>query len=73
MANSNHTTRRTVLGLAGGAAALVIVRPADDLEGRVAIGDIERKREELVGPILRRDVVHGAGVAGGADYTVAAF
>ena len=29
MANSNHTTRRTVLGLAGGAAVLVIVRPAD--------------------------------------------
>ncbi|WP_050405907.1 SoxY-related AACIE arm protein [Bradyrhizobium embrapense] len=29
MANSNHTTRRTVLGLAGGAAALVIVRPVD--------------------------------------------
>jgi len=28
MANSNHTTRRTVLGLAGGAAVLVIVRPA---------------------------------------------
>ncbi|GKQ50364.1 SoxY-related AACIE arm protein [Bradyrhizobium sp. Ce-3] len=29
MANSNHTTRRTVLSLAGGAAALVIVRPVD--------------------------------------------
>ena len=29
MANSNHTTRRTVLGLAGGAAVMVIVRPAD--------------------------------------------
>ncbi|MGY3696763.1 sulfur-oxidizing protein SoxY [Bradyrhizobium sp. USDA 3240] len=29
MANSNQTTRRTVLGLAGGAAVMVIVRPAD--------------------------------------------
>ncbi|WP_246787773.1 SoxY-related AACIE arm protein [Bradyrhizobium sp. CCBAU 53421] len=29
MANSIHTSRRTVLSLAGGAAALVIVRPAD--------------------------------------------
>ncbi|MCC8959118.1 SoxY-related AACIE arm protein [Bradyrhizobium sp. Pear77] len=29
MANSNHTTRRTVLSLAGGAAVLVIVRPVD--------------------------------------------
>ena len=29
MANSDHTTRRTFLGLTGGAAVLVIVRPAD--------------------------------------------
>ena len=29
MTNSNHTTRRTFLSLTGGAAALVIVRPAD--------------------------------------------
>jgi len=29
MANSNHTTRRTFLNLTGGAAVLVIVRPAD--------------------------------------------
>ncbi|QIG98400.1 MULTISPECIES: SoxY-related AACIE arm protein [unclassified Bradyrhizobium] len=29
MTNSEHTTRRTFLSLTGGAAALVIVRPAD--------------------------------------------
>ncbi|MGY4319866.1 SoxY-related AACIE arm protein [Bradyrhizobium sp. JR3.5] len=29
MADSDHTSRRTFLGLAGGAAALVIVHPAD--------------------------------------------
>ena len=29
MASSDHTTRRTFLGLTGGAAVMVIVRPAD--------------------------------------------